>query len=163
MKLPITILTTVFACSIATAADTGSAPEPVPAPAPAAKPAAQPTASDLSAPRAAIKAQDYKTAITQLDKLAATDGKNADIHNLLGYSHRKSGNLDKAFEHYNTALKLNPKHLGAHEYIGEAYLMAKKPAEAEKHLAELTKLCGKCEEQEDLAKAITDYRAKNKS
>jgi hypothetical protein len=62
------------------------------------------------------------------------------------------------------ALQLDPKHKGAHEYIGEAYLMDKKPAEAEKHLASLEKICGNktCEEYADLAKSLADYRAKNK-
>jgi tetratricopeptide (TPR) repeat protein len=87
------------------------------------------------------------------------------VHNLLGYSYRKQAqpNLAKAFEHYQKALGLNPKHKGAHEYIGEAYLMDKKPSEAQKHLAELEKLCGNknCEEYADLAKAISEYKAKN--
>jgi tetratricopeptide (TPR) repeat protein len=90
---------------------------------------------------------------------------NADAHNLLAYSYRKSPSPDlaKAFEHYNIALRLNPRHKGAHEYIGEAYLMDRKPAEAEKHLAELEKICGNrsCEEYADLAKSIADYKAKN--
>jgi hypothetical protein len=49
-----------------------------------------------------------------------------------------------------------------HEYIGEAYLMEKNPAEAEKHLAELEKICGNktCEEYADLSKAIADYKQK---
>lgn len=66
----------------------------------------------------------------------------------------------QAFEHYRIALKLEPNHKGAHEYIGEAYLMAKKPAEAERHLAELQRICGNttCEEDLDLARAIAQYK-----
>jgi hypothetical protein len=58
-------------------------------------------------------------------------------------------------------LQLDPKHKGAHEYIGEAYLMDKKPAEAEKHLASLEQICGNktCEEYVDLAAAIAKYKA----
>jgi len=115
---------------------------------------------------AAIDAKDWGKAMAELSQAVRDDPRNADVHNLLGYSYRKRANPDlaKAFEHYNTALKLNPKHKGAHEYIGEAYLMDKKPAEAEKHLAQLQTLCGNktCEEYEDLAKSIADYRAKNK-
>ena len=60
-------------------------------------------------------------------------------------------------------MSINPKHRGAHEYIGEAYLMDKKPAEAEQHLSQLEALCGNktCEEYADLAKSIADYKAKN--
>lgn len=90
---------------------------------------------------------------------------NADAHNLLAYSYRKQAtpNLPRAFEHYNIALKLNPNHKGAHEYIGEAYLMDKNPAKAEEHLAQLKTICGNatCEEYEDLVKAIAEYKAKN--
>jgi tetratricopeptide (TPR) repeat protein len=48
----------------------------------------------------------------------------ADLHNELGFAHRKTRQLDKAFEHYKRALAINPRHRGAHEYIGEAYLLA---------------------------------------
>ena len=91
--------------------------------------------------------------------------RNADIHNLLGYSLRKQArpDLPRAFEHYRRAIELDPRHKGAHEYIGEAYLMDRKPQEAEKHLAALQQICGNttCEEYVDLAKAIADYRLKN--
>ena len=30
--------------------------------------------------------------------------------------------LELVFKHYNEALRLDPKHLGAHEYLGEVYL-----------------------------------------
>ena len=71
--------------------------------------------------------------------------------------------MPKAFEHYTTALKLNLNHKGAHEYIGEAYLMDGKPAKAEEHLARLKTICGgsACEEYDDLAKSLAAYKAKN--
>ena len=126
----------------------------------------QPTASQrLDLARDAIKAKEWRKALAELNIAVKDEPRNADVHNLLGYSYRKqaSPNLPKAFEHYKTALGLNPKHKGAHEYIGEAYLMDKKPQEAEKHLVELEKLCGNktCEEYTDLAKALAEYRAKN--
>ena len=115
--------------------------------------------------RKAIEAKDWSKAVAELDVAAREEPRNADVQNLLGYSWRKRAtpNLPKAFEHYNTALRLDPRHKGAHEYIGEAYLMDKKPAEAEKHLAQLETICGNktCEEYADLAKAIADYKAKN--
>jgi lipoprotein NlpI len=91
--------------------------------------------------------------------------RSADVHSLYGFFYRKQAapDLAKAFDSYKTALKFDPKHKGAHEYIGEAYLMAKQPEEAEKHLAQLELICGNktCEEYEDLAKALADYKAKN--
>ncbi len=128
--------------------------------------AAQPSTNDrLSRARDAIKNKDWQKSLTELNAAVKADPRNADVHNLLGYSYRKQATPDlvKAFEHYKTALSLNPKHKGAHEYIGEAYLMDKKPAEAEKHLGELEKICGNksCEEYADLFKAIADYKAKS--
>jgi Tfp pilus assembly protein PilF len=126
-----------------------------------------PAAPDrMAAARAAIQAKDWKKALAELNVAVKEQPKNADAHNLLAYSHRKQAqpNLPKAFEHYKIALQLDPKHKGAHEYIGEAYLMNKEPLEAEKHLATLAQLCGNktCEEYADLAKSLADYRAKNK-
>ena len=126
----------------------------------------QPSTSErLDLARAAIKSKDWRKALAELNVAVKDEPRNAEVHNLLGYSYRKQAtpNLPKAFEHYKTALSLNPKHKGAHEYIGEAYLMDKKPQEAEKHLADLEKLCGNktCEEYVDLAKALAAYRAKN--
>jgi tetratricopeptide (TPR) repeat protein len=128
---------------------------------------AAPAAADrMVSARAAIKAKDWKKALAELNLAVKEEPKNADVHNLLGYANRKQlqPNVTKAFEHYKMALQLDPKHKGAHEYIGEAYLMDKKPDEAEKHLAMLEKLCGNktCEEYADLAKSLATYRASNK-
>lgn len=146
------LILTLLASSAAFAADTPTVSEPTPS-------------ERLATARTAIQAKDWRKAIAELNAAARAEPRNADVHNLLGYSYRKQAtpNLSKAFEHYGTALKLNPQHKGAHEYIGEAYLMDKKPADAEKHLAELEKLCGNktCEEYADLAKAIADYKARN--
>ncbi len=132
----------------------------------AADTASGPTASErLVTARKAIDGKDWSKALFELNQAVRDEPRNADIHNLLGFTYRKraSPDLGKAFDHYKTALNLNPKHKGAHEYIGEAYLMDKKPAEAEKHLAQLEALCGNktCEEYADLAKALADYIAKN--
>ncbi len=127
---------------------------------------AQPTTGQrLEQARQAIGEKQWSKALAQLQRALRDEPRNADIHNLLGYSYRKQGtpDLPKAFEHYQTALRLDPRHKGAHEYIGEAYLMDRKPAEAEKHLASLAQICGNttCEEYQDLAKAIADYKARN--
>ena len=128
---------------------------------------ASPTASErISTARDYIKAKNWKSALSELKMAARDEPRNADVYNLLGYSYRKQAqpDLPQAFASYKKALELDPKHLGAHEYIGEAYLMDKKPAEAQKHLVILEKLCGNktCEEYADLAKSLSDYQAKNK-
>ena len=128
-------------------------------------PTGPPMSERLANARKSIDAKDWSKAMFELNQAVREEPRNADVHNLLGYTYRKRATPDlaKAFDHYKTALELNPKHKGAHEYIGEAYLMDKKPAEAEKHLVQLEALCGNktCEEYMDLAKSIADYKAKN--
>ena len=110
----------------------------------------------------AIKDKNWNQAIELLNAALARDKQNADIYNFLGYAERNRGNLDAAFKHYERALTLNPKHRGAHEYLGEAYLMTGDLAKAEEHLAVLNKLCFfPCEEYRDLKTAIAGYKQKN--
>jgi Flp pilus assembly protein TadD len=116
---------------------------------------------DYAAGKQAIDAKDWPAAIKSLNSAALRDTRNADIQNYLGYAYRNAGQLDLAFRHYQRALQLNPRHRGAHEYIGEAYLIAHNLAKAEEHLAALQKICLiPCEEYADLQKKIVEYRSK---
>src|SRR5512145_359590 len=90
---------------------------------------------------AAVEAKDWKTAIRLLSSAALRDTRNADIQNFLGYAYRNTGELPSAFKHYQRALQLNSRHRGAHEYLGEAYLMIGNVAKAEEHLALLRNIC----------------------
>ncbi|MGL6111775.1 MAG: tetratricopeptide repeat protein [Rubrivivax sp.] len=115
--------------------------------------------------RAAFAAGDYAGAQGTLKAALASDPGNADLHNLYAYSMRKGANPDMplVFKHYGEALRIDPKHRGAQEYIGEAYLMVGNPAKAKEHLGALDKLCFfGCEEYEMLKKAIAAYEAKPK-
>jgi Tfp pilus assembly protein PilF len=121
--------------------------------------------TNIVAARKAIEAKDFKTAVGHLTKAVQEEPKNADAHTMLAYSYRKVGTFDKSMEHYQTALKIEPSHRSAQEYLGELYLDMNQPENAEKQLATLKKACpmfGKCEEFEDLKKAIDDYKAKKK-
>jgi len=114
---------------------------------------------DYAAGKKAIEARDWNSAIKHFSAVAARAPENADIQNYLGYAYRNTGKLDTAFQHYQRALKLNPKHRGAHEYIGEAYLMVKNLAKAEEHLAALDRLCLlPCEEYADLKAKVAAYK-----
>jgi Flp pilus assembly protein TadD len=125
-----------------------------------AAPAAKADA-DYAAAVKAIDAKDWNQAIALLNKALARNDKNADIHNLLGYSERKRGNLEVAFKHYERALTLDPKHLGANEYLGEAYLQAGNVAKAEAQLAKLDKLCTfGCSEYKTLKQRVAEYKQK---
>ena len=116
---------------------------------------------EYAAGKAAIAAKDWNAAIRSLSSAALRDTRNADIENYLGYAYRQSGKLESAFAHYQRALRLDPRHRGAHEYIGEAYLLANNLAKAEEHLAALERICLiPCDEYEDLKEAVAKYRAR---
>jgi Flp pilus assembly protein TadD len=118
---------------------------------------------DYAKGKAAIVAKDWNAAIASLSSAALRDTRNADIQNYLGYAYRNTGQLDLAFRHYARALELNPRHRGAHEYAGEAYLLTSNLAKAEEHLAALRRICViPCEEYADLEKAVAEYRARPK-
>ncbi|HEY6241154.1 MAG TPA: hypothetical protein VIW78_09975 [Burkholderiales bacterium] len=115
--------------------------------------------SDYAVGKNAVEAKDWKRAIDHLNKALLQDDRNPDIENLLGYAYRNAGHLDFSFKHYQRALDLNPRHRGAREYLGEAYLMANDVQKAQEQLAALRQICLiPCEEYEDLEKAITAYR-----
>ena len=114
---------------------------------------------DYAAARKAIEAKQWQEAIVGLRKAAVRHPDHADLQNYLGYAHRNLKQFDAAFRHYKRAIELDPRHRGAHEYIGEAYLMVRDVPNAEKHLAALRAICLlPCEELTDLEKAFAQYR-----
>ena len=101
----------------------------------------------------------FQVAIKHLERAARISPNNPDVYNLLGYSHRKLDQLEKAFDYYWKALKLDPRHLGANEYIGELYLRTNNLKKAEEHLAVLDDVClFGCDEYDDLKDAIEKYK-----
>jgi predicted Zn-dependent protease len=110
-----------------------------------------------------IEAKNYAGAMPLLQQVVAKDPKNADAYTLMGFATRKSGDPNGSLQYYNTALSLDPKHIGAHEYVGEAYLQLDRPADAEQHLARLDSICVfGCSEYRDLKAAIANYKAGKK-
>ena len=106
-----------------------------------------------------ISNDNYQLAIKYLLKATKTSPDNPDVYNLLGLSHRKLDKVEEAFKYYNRALKLNPRHHGANEYIGELYLRTKNLNKAEEHLEVLDDIClFGCEEYDDLKDAIEKYK-----
>jgi tetratricopeptide (TPR) repeat protein len=117
------------------------------------------TDEDYAAAKKAIEAKQWEAAIARLKKAEIRHPDSADLQNYLGYAHRNLKQFDAAFKHYERAIELEPRHRGAHEYIGEAYLMVGDVPNAEKHLAALRGICllG-CEELTDLENALAKYR-----
>jgi Flp pilus assembly protein TadD len=123
------------------------------------KPAANKEDADFVAGKKAIERKDWKSAVDALSRALTRKPESADIHNFLGYAYRHLDDLTLSFTHYNEALRIDPNHRGAHEYIGQAYLKAGQPDKAAEHLARLEQICGKrCEEYQDLARSIGAYQ-----
>jgi len=117
----------------------------------------------MDAYTAAADRKDWTAAAAALENGLRASPENADYHNLLAYSIRKGPNPDMSlvFKHYNEALRIDPKHKGAHEYLGEAYLQVGNLAKAKEELAQLDKICFfGCTEFSMLKKAIADHEAK---
>jgi len=132
----------------------GGGPDPV---------QAEPKDPALAAIQAAVAKSDWVQARALARASVDKDPANADYHNLYAYVIRKGANpeMDLVFKHYNEALRLDPKHRAAHEYLGEAYLMAGNLAKAKDQLKTLDDLCFfSCEEFSMLKKAIADFEAK---
>ena len=94
----------------------------------------------------------YLKALDKLEKAYAKDKKNADILNYLGYSLRKTGNLEKAEIFYLKGLKLDAGHLGINEYLGELYVQTGR-IELAKERLDVLYGC-KCEEYDELKELI---------
>ena len=123
----------------------------------------KPVDPNFAQAKVAIETRNYATALPLLQQVVARDPKNADAYNLMGYATRKSGDPNGSLQYYNVALQIDPKHLGAHEYVGEAYLMLDRLPEAEQHLARLDSLClFGCSEYRMLKTAIANYKAGHK-
>lgn len=77
------------------------------------------------------------------------------VLNYLGYSYRKSGDLETAIGFYKAALKINPDFVLAREYLGEGYVKAGRLDLAKLELEQIEKRCGKgCQEYVELAAVI---------
>ena len=84
-----------------------------------------------------------------------TPSKEADKYNLLGFTARKSGDLNAAAEYYKKALEINPKHIQALEYQGELYLQLGEIEQAKKNLEKIKTICWFiCKEKKMLEEAI---------
>ena len=112
-----------------------------------------------------IDNQSYDKSLKLLKKLTKREDlgtKRADIYNLLGFSYRKLENpdLDKSFAAYMMAIEIDPSHLGAHEYLGELYLMRDQKDKAVIILNKLDQLAGSnTEEYKELKIAIDEYQS----
>jgi Flp pilus assembly protein TadD len=111
--------------------------------------------TQLASAKELIENESYSDAISILNDIVETNPREADAYNLLGFSQRKSKDFTRAEQNYKRALRLNPDHKGALEYVGELYLETNRRDKAEESLARLEKLCPQgCEELDDLREAM---------
>lgn len=102
-----------------------------------------------------LQARQYGSAEKKLLRAVKSEPRNADAWNFLGYSQRKQKKYKTAELSYARALNLNPKHIGALEYLGELYAETGRKSKAKEMLKLLEAACGKnCSEVKDLKKAI---------
>ena len=109
-----------------------------------------------------IEKEEYQAAIDKLQAALEETPDDADLLNLTAYSQRKLQRFDEALVNYQKALKIDPEHLGANEYLGELYLQMGQLDKAQERLEVLDKECFfGCEEYDDLQEAIEIYRTQN--
>lgn len=113
--------------------------------------------NDFVAGKKAVEKKDWNEAVARFRKAVAKEPKNADAYTMLGYSLRWAGRMDEAFAAYGEALRIDPNHRGANQYLGIAYLKAGQPDKAEQQLIKLELIGGKnTDEYKTLAKAISE-------
>jgi tetratricopeptide (TPR) repeat protein len=110
---------------------------------------------DYGAVRALIEGKRFAEALPLLGRLVRDYPTQAEVYSLTGFALRKTGRLDEALPVYLEALRRDPKHLGANEYLGELYAETGRLDLAGERLDVLEAECGRgCEETQDLAEAI---------
>jgi tetratricopeptide (TPR) repeat protein len=127
---------------------------------------------DYAEGAAAFEREDWPAVIEHMTRAVEQRPWHDDAYNLMGFAYRKLGDYDKALQSYDWALKLNPHHRGALEYLGEAYLELDQPEAAKGMLERLEVECRRvvpagtdgrwqadCEEWRELSDAYDAYVA----
>ena len=109
-----------------------------------------------------IQEKKFDEAIEGLNEALAEREDDAELLNLIAYSHRQLKRYEIALNYYQKALEIEPNHRGANEYLGELYL----------HMGQLDKALERrdvidadcffrCKELKALEAAIEEYRKQN--
>ncbi len=96
---------------------------------------------DYVAGRDAFEREDWPAAIGHLTIVLTSRPWHDNANTMIAFAWRKLGDYDLAFEHYARALEQNPRHRGALEYLGEAYLDLGRHDEARATLLRLAEVC----------------------
>jgi tetratricopeptide (TPR) repeat protein len=99
----------------------------------------------------------YGEAIIVLSRLA--NGGDPRVLNYLGFAHRMEGRVRVGLGYYREALRIDPDHVLARAYMGEAFLQMGDLDAALAQLAEIEKRCGRdCHAYAELSAQIEAYR-----
>lgn len=102
-----------------------------------------------------INQERYEEAYALLARTQDAIGPHPDVLNYMGFTSRKLGRFDDALAYYGEALRIDPHHLGATEYLGELYIQLGQLDRARTQLARLDGLCAYgCAQREELARWI---------
>ena len=105
--------------------------------------------------REAIAQKNWARAAQLLEAHVKAYPEDADAHNLIGYTQRHLGQFDLSLSAYERALAIDPKHIGAHEYMGMLMLTLGQRDRAVQLLRNLEQLCQTpCEPRLKLQRAI---------
>ena len=114
---------------------------------------------DYAAGRKMVDVGNWAEAVRLFKRTELRNPDHADVQNVLGFAYRNLKQYELALRHYRRAIEIDPRHRGAHEYIGETYLLTGDLAAAERHLAALKEICLlPCDELENLEGTIAKFR-----
>ena len=94
----------------------------------------------------------YLRAIKYLEQSNQIEPGKPNTLNYLGFALRKTGNFEDAEKFYLEGLKIDPKHVGINEYLGELYISTNRLDKAKERLKVL-ETCN-CEEYSELKNLI---------
>ena len=108
------------------------------------------------------KLEKAKKSYLKAQKLLVQSNKNfpnkADTLNYLGFTTRKLGDFENGEKFYLQGLKIDPKHTGINEYLGELYVATNRHSLAVERL-EVLKDCN-CKEYDQLKAVIAGEKSK---
>ena len=108
------------------------------------------------------KLEKAKKSYLKAQKLLVQSNKNypnkADTLNYLGFTARKLGDFKNGEKFYLQGLKIDPKHIGINEYLGELYVATNRHSLAVERL-EVLKDCN-CKEYDQLKAVIAGEKSK---
>ena len=109
-----------------------------------------------------VKLEKAKKSYLKAQKLLVQSNKNfpnkADTLNYLGFTTRKLGDFENGEKFYLQGLKIDPKHIGINEYLGELYVATNRHNLAVERL-EVLKDCN-CKEYDQLKAVIAGEKSK---